>query len=225
MKRSSRLRWLLLPTLLFAACAAGNYRADLAQNDVLYRDVGFRTKAPGDRTVFVAPGVDARAAEALPDHEGNFPIVYGGDEFWDRPVADMVTDVLVRELADSGLFATVTDTASADVLVLQPSVVHFVAAAKQGLSGAASFAEVGLQLTVWGPSVGGAERRKLWEQTFTGANGSDFAVKPPSPYRLVGRALQQAMGRALAGLDGSNVGRSSVPIHLPGAREASAPRR
>ncbi|MBL8734694.1 MAG: hypothetical protein JNN13_20125 [Planctomycetes bacterium] len=225
MKRSPCLRWLPFSALLFAACAAGNYRADLAQNDVLYRDVEFRTKAPGDRKVFVAPCVDARDVAALPDHEGNFPIVYGGDEFWDRPVIDMVADVLVRQLADSGLFATVTDTASADVLVLQPSVVHFVAAAKQGLSGAASFAEVGLRLTVWGPSVGGGERQQLWEQTFTGANGSDFAVKPPSPYRLVGRALQQAMGRALAGLDGSNVGRSSVPINLPGAREASAPRR
>lgn len=216
--------WLLSLPLLFGACAVGNYRADLAANDVLYRDVTFRTKAPGDQKVFVAPLADARDAAALPTHDGGFPIAYGGDEFWERPVPEMVADVLMRQLEDSGLFAGVSRAASADGLVLQPTLVSFVTAAKEGIAGTATFAEVGLRLTVYGPSVGGAERQKLWEQTFRGAQGSDFDLKPPSPYRLVGPALAQAMGQALAGLDGSNVGRSNVPINLPAVREATARR-
>ena len=54
---------LLLP--LAAGCAVPNETADFAANELLYSDVAFATKAPGDRDLFVAPIVDASAVTVL----------------------------------------------------------------------------------------------------------------------------------------------------------------
>src|SRR5688572_29562753 len=90
--------------LLAAGCLTPNYTADFATNDVFYVDVPFRTKAPGDRAVFLAPVVDARDPTGLPTQEKGFPIAYGGDDFWERPVPEMLGEVLARQLTDSALF-------------------------------------------------------------------------------------------------------------------------
>lgn len=201
----------LLPLVFAAACASTNETVDLATNELLYVDVPFATKAPGDREVFVAPIVDAREGTVLPVQERGFPISYGSDDFWERPVREMVGDVLVRQVEGSQLFAKVADKATPQAVVIKPVLVAFTTGATEAISGSRSFAEVGLKLQVLGPADGTGERALLLEQTFANRQVSALEVNPVSPYRLVGRALQLSMQKLLAGLDGSSVGRSDVP--------------
>jgi hypothetical protein len=198
--------------LALAACTTTNQVADLANNEVLYRDVPFATKAPGDRAVFVAPVVDARDGRALPAHDKGFPIQYVGDDFWERPVPQMLGDVLSRQLAASGLFTTVASQASPDALVLKPSLVTFVGGAHEAISGSRTFAEVAMRVQVLGPTGSDGKRAVLHEQVYGHRQASPLALKPVSPYRLYGPALQQAVAKLLAGLDGSNVARTHVPL-------------
>jgi hypothetical protein len=209
--------------VLAAGCAVPNESVDLANNELLYADVPFQTKAPGDREVFVAPIVDARDPSVLPVRDKGFPIVYGSDEFWERPVREMLADVLRRQLAASGLFARVVDRPAPGTLVLKPVLVTFTTGATEAMSGRRTFAEVGLRLSVLGPADKGGGRQTLLEQTYGSRQLSELELNPPSPYRLAGRALQQSMSRLLAGLDGSNIGRSDVPLDAA-ALPAAAPR-
>jgi hypothetical protein len=220
-RRTSPLPWCLLA---LAACSTPSRTADFAKNDWFYVDVPFHTKAPGDRAAFVAPVIDARDANALPSSERGFPIQYVGDDFWERSVAEMIGDVLSRQLASSHLFPAVSNQASAQALVIKPAIVAFHAGATEGISGSASFAEVALRLRVFGPAGSDGKRALLHEQTCSGRQLSPNEVNPVSPYLLYGRALQQAIAKTLAGLDGSNVARSNVPIDTLPA-EASAPAR
>jgi hypothetical protein len=55
----------------------------------------------------------------------------------------------------------------------------------------------------------------LWHDCAYGnRQTSEYQVKPVSPYRLIGRALQLTMSKTLAGLEGSNGGRSHVPVEV-----------
>lgn len=200
-----------LLALAFAACSAFDYTADFSDNEMFFVDVQFRTKAPGDTQVFVTPLKDDRTAQVLPLHEKGFPISYGNDDFWVRPVPEMMTEVLERHLTDSELFPAVTAEASTNCLILKPTLVSFTVGAKEAMAGSMSFAEVGLRLEVLGPADA-AGNRPLWHDHIYGNQQvSEFSVSPISPYRLIGRALQLTISAALAGLDGSNVGRSHVP--------------
>jgi hypothetical protein len=217
--------FLLLGVLALASCTTTSFVADLANNDLFYADVPFATKAPGDRPVFVAPVTDARDTRALPAHERGFPIQYVGDEFWERPVPQMVGDVLARQLASSQLFAGVADHARPDALVLKPSLASFLGGATEAIYGSASFAEVALRVQVFGPVGADGKRTLLHEKVYRHRHASPLALKPVSPYRLYGPALQQTMAKLLAGLDGSNVARSNVPLDVTGApAEASTAR-
>ncbi len=202
----------VLSVVLFGGCATQNTAADLARNDLLYQDVPFQTKAPGDRTVFVAPLADDRAAQQLPTQERGFPIVYGDDQVWERPVGEMLSEVLHRQLQASGLFPSVVDTATPESLVVKPTMVSFVTGAAESMSGCRSFAEVGLRLQVFGPADASGTRALLLEETYGNRQASELGLNPMSPYRLVGRALHISVAKLLAGLDGSNVSRSQVPI-------------
>lgn len=218
---------LLLPWLLaIAACSSTQHVADLATNDLFYVDVPFRTKAPGDRRAFVAPLADARATAALPAHEKGFPIVYAGDEFWDRPVAEMAGEILQRQLGASGLFAGLQPGVSDDALLIVPSLVQFLGGTIEAMSGCRAFADVGLRVQVYGP-VGAGGERPLWhDQVYFNRQATGVELAPPSPYRLFGRSLQVVMTKLLSGLDGSQVARSGVPVvGAPAAVEAAAPAR
>lgn len=195
-----------------AGCSVPGGPADFANNCELYSDVPFQTKAPGDRNVFVAPVVDARTGEGLPTSDRGFPIHYGDDAVWDRPVVEMVGEVLQRQLASSRLFPEVAPAASPESLVIVPTLVSFLAGAAESVGGSSSFAEVGLRLQVYGPAGSDGKRTLLHDQVYGNRQATGAAMTPPSPYRLACRAMQISMAKALAGLDGSNVGRSNVPI-------------
>lgn len=204
-----------------AACAAlPNHIADFAENPVLYVDVPFTTQAPGDRELFVLPVVDARDESVLPQHERGFPIVYGADGFWERPVREMLADVLRRQLEDSKLFARVVDQPGPATILVKPTLLAFTTGTREAVSGRRSFADVSLRLEVLGPARADGARDVLLAETYGSSQVSELELNPPSPYRLVGRALQQSMQGLLAGLDGSNLSRSGVPLAAP----AAAPR-
>lgn len=200
--------------LASSACGSLNYTADFANNELFFVDVDFRTKSPGDRKVFVTPLKDERAHAELPLHESGFPIRYGDDEFWERPVPEMLTEVFERHLENSEVFPAVAAQASPDVVIIRPTLVSFVVGSKEAISGSMTFAEVGLRIEVLGPQ-GENGQRPLWhDQAYGNRQVSEYQIKPVSPYRLIGRALQLTMSETLAGLDSSNVARSHVPVEV-----------
>lgn len=213
---------LLLLLLLATACQSSSYAADFAANEVFYVDVPFRTKAPGDRTVFVAPVVDGRDPSTLPNQERGFPIAYGADDFWERPVAEMFGEVLTRQLAGSELFGAVVARATPESLVCKPTLLKFVNGAAEAISGSSSFAEVAVRLVVLGPAGPDGQRAVVHDQIYANRQVSPTEVNPVNPYRLIGRALQVSMLKVLAGLDGSNVARSQVPVAAEAATEVAA---
>lgn len=213
---------LLVP--LAAGCMVPNQTADFATNDLLYVDVPFTTKAPGDRGLFVAPIVDARDQAVLPVSDRGFPIVYGGDDFWERPVREMLADVLQRQLTDSQLFGHLVDRAEPSSLVMKPTLVTFTLGATEAISGRRSFAEVGLRLEVLGPADADGQRAVVLDETYASRQLSELELNPVSPYRLVGRALQISMQKLLGGLDGSNLGRGDVPLAAAASATPAAPR-
>lgn len=221
MKILPRCVFPLLIAVLPVACSTNSQVADFAKNDLFYTDVPFQTKAPGDRVVFVAPLADARDGAQLPQAERGFPITYVGDDFWERPVAEMMGEVLQRQLASSGLFAAVEDHAVPNGLVIKPTLVSFLGGATEAISGASSFADVGVRVQVLGPAAGDGKRVLLLDRVYGNRQVSPNEINPVSPYRLVGRAMQLAMTKLLTGLDGSNVARSDVPLDAVPA-EASA---
>lgn len=200
--------------LATASCGTLNYTADFSNNELFFADVPFQTKAPGDRQVFVTPLKDERGGTVLPLHERGFPIRYGNDDFWERPVAAMFTEVLERHLTKSELFPAVTAQATAQDLILKPTLVSFTVGSKEAIAGSATFAEVGLRVQVLGPANEQGERPLWHDCAYGNRQTSEYQVKPVSPYRLIGRALQLTMSKTLAGLDGSNVGRSQVPVEV-----------
>ncbi|MGK0155226.1 MAG: hypothetical protein ACI9SE_002188 [Neolewinella sp.] len=200
--------------LATASCGTLNYTADFSNNELFFADVPFRTKAPGDRQVFVTPLKDERGGTVLPLHERGFPIRYGNDDFWERPVAAMFTEILERHLTKSELFPAVTAQAAAEDLILKPTLVSFTVGSKEAIAGSATFAEVGLRVQVLGPANEQGERPLWHDCAYGNRQTSEYQVKPVSPYRLIGRALQLTMSKTLAGLDGSNVGRSHVPVEV-----------
>ena len=219
-----RAALLALPFVVACQSITPNETPDFAKNDSFYVDVPFQTKAPGDRSVFVAPIADARDLSKLPATERGFPITYGPDDFWERPVGEMVGDVLVRQLQQSKLFTQVTAAASADALVLKPTLVDFVAGATEAMSGSRSFAEVGVRVQILGPAGADGDRAVLHDQVYRNRQVTPVEVMPVHPLRLVGRALQVTMHKTMTGLDGSNVARSHVPADPLGApAEAAAP--
>jgi len=192
----------ILPALLLLlpACNSTDYTADLATNEALYVDVPYTTKVAGDRGVCVTPMADGRVASNLPNNDRRFPITYTTDDFWERPVTAMVGDVMTRQFADSELFTEVCEQPEPNALVVKPR---------------RSFAEVAVRLQVFGPSGIGGKRELLLDQTYANKQSTPTELNPASPYKLIGRALQQTMSRALNGIDGSNVARSTVPIDTP----------
>ena len=200
--------------LIGASCGSIDYTADFSTNELLFADVDFQTKAPGDRQVFVTPLKDERGGTVLPLHERGFPIRYGNDDFWERPVAEMLVEVLERHLTNSQLFPAVKSQAGPEDLILKPTLVMFTIGSKEAIAGSATFAEVGLRIQVLGPADKQGERPLWHDCAYGNRQMSEFEVKPVSPYRLIGRALQLTLSKALAGLDSSNVGRSHVPVEI-----------
>lgn len=196
-----------------AGCTSTRHEVDLARNPMICGDLPFATRAPGDRAVFVAPVIDARRGER-PAHDRGFPIYYGPDSAWDRPVADMVGELLERELAESGLFAVVSPTASPEAVVIQPELVKFLMGSMENIHGARGFAEVALKLRVFGPSDAAGKRPLWFERVYGERQVAEAQIKPANMFFLAGGVTLQSLAKMMSSLDGINVGRSGVPLVL-----------
>ncbi|MCA8967691.1 MAG: hypothetical protein KDC48_22610 [Planctomycetes bacterium] len=211
----------LLP--LLGGCKSTPQEVDLAHNPKICGDLPFVTRAPGDRAVFVAPVVDSRHG-ALPAHDRGFPISYGPDAAWDRPVPDMVGELFERELGESGLFSQVSSSATPEAVVIQPELVSFSMGTMENIQGARTFAEVALKLRVFGPE-GAAGERPLWfERVYGDRQVTEPQIKPANMFLLAGSTTMRSLAKVFSALDGTNVGRSGVPLVLgePSTPSASA---
>lgn len=201
--------WSLLAAVL-PACASSTVRAvDFAVNPRLRPALPFTSAAPGDRVVFLAPVRDQRTTN--PAERGQ-AIAYGTDEVWDRPVPLMVGETLASELAESRIFARVVDQAAPQAVVIQPTLVAFAMATKEQVQGASALAEFRLELRVYGPCDAQGQRPLWWQEQFADRTVTEPALQPPNLFVLAGHTVVRGIGKALTGLDGSNVSRSGVPI-------------
>lgn len=204
---------LCLPVLWFGGCTSVPQEVDLAHNPKICADVPFTTRAPGDRTVFVAPVVDNRHG-ARPAHDRGFPIYYGPDSAWDRPLTDMVGELLVRELGESQLFAQVSPVATPEAVVLQPELVAFTMGSMENIHGARTFAEVALKLRVFGPADATGARPLWFERTWGDRQVTEPLIKPANMFLIAGNSTARSLAKVMSGLDSTNVGRSGMPLAL-----------
>lgn len=217
-------RCLGLLLLAFAACQSAPV-PDLAQNENLYTDSGYQTKLPGDRTVFVVPVADGRAdaakvAEAATQLNGR-PLAWDGDGRWSRPVAEMVDEVLRRELETSEIFAEILEKPSKAQVVLTATLVTFATASVEEVAGGRSLADVGLRVVAHGPAAANGRRAVLLDQVFSERVVTAVEFRTASRHVLAGGCLRAVMTKLLQALDSKNVGRDGMPAPesepLPGA--------
>ncbi|MFM1872103.1 MAG: hypothetical protein RL398_1525 [Planctomycetota bacterium] len=228
--------------VLFSALVAGlvacgtpsTKTVDFAKNPKILADQPFVTGRPGDRAVFLAPVADLRS-NRMPTREGAFPVVYAPDAAWDRPIAEMVGEVLSRELGESGVFGGLLDRATPDAVVIQPQLVSFCMGTIENLQGARTVAEFAVNLKVYGPAGADGERPLWFERLYGDRQVTEPQLVPDNMFFVAGSTIARSVTKMMVSLDGTNVGRHGVPLHLGnsattgtpgnGIAEASAPGR
>lgn len=212
-----------LCALLAAACSSTDHKvADFGANPEIYPGLGYHTKQPGERTVFVGPVVDARRDDVLPAGLGGFPIVYDNESRWERPVPAMLDDVLHSDLQASGLFPSFAATAKVADVIVMPSLVTFATGSVELDSGARAMSDLALRVQVYGPIADG-KRPLLFDQVFGDREMSDASMRTPSRVLLTGRVLRTTMQKMMRGLDGANVSRTGVLMADDGLPATAAP--
>ena len=130
---------------------------------------------------------------------------------WERPLDVMIFDIVREELEDSGVFATLTDQVSPDVLIVQPVLMQCACGSVERLSGGfQSLAEVSIRLAVYGPESAEGARTLIHDQVYSDRQASEPRLSPPESPLLLARALRATTARILVGLDKSNVARSTL---------------
>lgn len=198
----------LFALLLLGACKTAP-KMDLAENETLYVPTGYRCSIAVDREAFLTPFTDERSAL---EEASSSPVVYVDDGRWHRLPARMLDDVLARELSEAKLFTAVVGQPKPETLIIKPSIASWRGGITEEVTGRASFAQVGLRLVVLGPAAADGHRRTLFDEKFMHIQASEIAMIPRSPMQLFGMATRNAMVKALAAIDQSNVARSMVPL-------------
>lgn len=186
---------------------------DLADNPALYRNTGYETTLPADRSVFLLPVVDDREV-ATAEAAGPYTVSYFADGDWERPPAVMVDEILRREIVDSGVFSSLSQTARPEDCLLRVKLKRFEVGAESHVTGWKSFAAIVLSVEVLGPLAPNGERPRWMDRDFGGAQKSSVGWVPPPATTLTGQSLRQAITQMLAALDQSNVARANVPLDL-----------
>lgn len=189
---------------------------DLAQNEELYVDCGYLTKLPGDRNVFVAPVVDGRtealrAAEAATQLNGR-PLQWDSDGRWSRPIAEMVDEVLRRDLAASEIFTEILEKPGKAQVVLTPTLVTFATGAVEDMAGGRSLADVGIRVVAHGPQDASGRRPVLLDQVFSERVVTEISFRTASRHVLAGTSLRSALLKMLQALDSKCIGRDGMPL-------------
>lgn len=206
--------WLFLSSLMLLPACASTPVPDLASNEELYVDTAYATKLPGDRSVFLAPLADSRAAASrvLEAAYNGYPIAYDGDDRWDRPVAEMVDEVLRREVEASGIFTEVLTAPGKAQVVVVPEIVSFLTASIEEVTGGRAFADVGIRVQIYGPAAADGKRATLLDQVFVDRKVSEVSFRTVSRHVLAGACLRAVVVKVLQALDSKNVGRDGMPV-------------
>lgn len=190
---------MLLPVLALLGCQGTQVR-DLARNSKLYQASGYHAAHRQARTVWIAPLKDRR--KARPTHaEGIYPLSYTEDSFWSRPIAEMLDDIVRREIERSGLFRGLAAAPEEADWVLEPSVLEFHGVVEERVVGRAVRGKTALHLTVKGPRKGTGARPVLREETYEAPVATQGMLVLPDPHALAGTSLRRAVGMLLVDLD------------------------
>ncbi len=206
----------LVLALAVSACSSTDSKlADFALNDLIYKGTTYTSRMPGDRTLFLAPIVDNREQDGLPATQGAYPIVYDDESRWNRTVAEMLDDVLHKDLQQSHVFSSFVDSAANADVVIQPTLITFLTGSMELESGSRALSELGMKLQVLGSIGFDGQRTVLFERLYGERQLTDPAMRPPSRVMLTGRVLTSTMQKLVRSIDGSNVGRSGLPLMVP----------
>ncbi|MFQ5505458.1 MAG: hypothetical protein ACE5F1_11765 [Planctomycetota bacterium] len=188
--------------LLFAAaaCAGSPVRWDLLENPELYQSTGFRAVRVQQRTVYVAPLEDRRRPPD-PYVEGIYPATYTLDRYWARPVRPMLNEVILNEIEEAGLFASLVDEESLADWTIQPILLQFHGSVEERVIGRRTRGLTAILLKVFGARGPDGSRQKLREVRIEAAVESRSRFGGPNPYLLASASFRKAMGMMLADLE------------------------
>ena len=198
--------WLLVLTVC-SGCSVPTAN-DLRFNNRLYRDTGYKVKVPAERAAFVKPmhnGIEVQAVPASVTVSTSYP-----ETAWDRAYTEMFYDILVDELADSGVVTEVEDRADPEHLVIASSLQTCSIGREATPSGERSYASVSLRVRVHGPVGEDGKRPLLRDKVFGDAIRSDIQLNPPAPAMLLGMVTRNMMAGLLQDLDAACVARKNT---------------
>ncbi len=191
---------LLVPFLLLAACQSGADH-DLALNTDAYQGSGYQAAHKQDRTVFIRQLQDRRK-DMESYAEGQYPVVYTKDRYWDRPVPVMLDAVLRNEVQDSGIFASIVEKEEDADWIIEPVLLQFYGGVEQRVDGRKYRAGTELHVIVLGEPDSQGQRKVLRKRKYEGPldlGGVTYAQI--NPYGLASASFARCMGMVLIDLD------------------------
>lgn len=208
------LAGLALLSSMSGGCASGNDVLDLRVNDQLYRAPRYRARLPVDRAVFVVPIADLRDQRPADASAPIWPRRPMPEELWARPVPEMIDDLLRDALLRSELVTAIDDAVppKAETLLVTPRLLDLRGFLEEQPTGRCTLATLALQIIVLGPAATDGTRATLFDRSYEQSVGTQVSRAPLPIPELYGRMLHDALARALAELDRSNVTRSGLPL-------------
>ncbi|MCA8943889.1 MAG: hypothetical protein KDB80_15100, partial [Planctomycetes bacterium] len=181
---------LVLGAVCLASCEFSPPPRDLRKNPALYESTGYRARVMVDRAAFLAPLVDERAPIA--EASGPYPRKYYDDAVWDRPMLEMVEEILADEIRDSGIFTLVQRSQpDAETLVVTPYLRGVVYGEEEQPHGRRSLAEIELRLVVHGAGESVESRPVLFDRAFREVAQTPVSMLPTRATSLVGIVLHK----------------------------------
>jgi len=179
-----------LIAVLGGCASAPNPVHDLATNDDMYVDTGYRAAHKQARTAYVKPLLDRR--KRLTD-DATYPRTYTRDQFWERPVGEMLDDLVQREIREAGIFREVCDDEASADWVIEPVLLGFNGYVEERPVGRRTIGETTFHLRVLGKPDKNGKREVLRAVKIEAPaeSGNRFAVD--NPYRLATMAFRKAM--------------------------------
>lgn len=196
--------------LTFCACGSTTDTCDLRTNPSLYARTAYETRVLVDTAAFLAPLVDERVP--IVEAAGPYPRKYVDESVWDRPMLEMIEDIIADELRDSGVFTSVVRSKpAAETLIVTPYLRRAICGEEEQPTGRRSLAEIEIRFVVHGPGADADAREIVFDRTFQEVAQTPVKMRPPQSTTLIGIILNKALRKALEALDQSNISRSAIP--------------
>ncbi len=190
---------------------------DLYRNERIYQRPRYVASLPVDRAVFVMPIADDRDQRRPDAVEATYPRKPMPEELWDRPVLQMLDDVIREALVEAKVVARLDDTVppAAETLVVAPKLIDLRGFLEEQPTGRCTLATFALRVVVSGPAAADGTREVLLDQSYEQSVGSQVARVPMPVPELIGKIVRETLTRVLTDFDRSNVTRSGLPLVTP----------